>query len=148
MSTTLHFLALNEENLALYLAAQKAETEFWEFIGRAKESDKIDHDAFDAVDEPYGRTGEAWYAARVAMGRGEQLPILEASHRDTEPCELTALFVAGEDFTLTVTDSNIEEIADAWEDSDRKRTFSMGRGKGTVYGWLLEHRGQTITLGS
>jgi hypothetical protein len=147
MSTTLHLLALDEKNLTLFLAAQEAELAYWTLISGENIED-LPATTVSRVTEAYAQTGDAWHEARVAMGRGERLPLLEASHRDTEPCELTALFAAEETFTLTVTDENIQELADAWEASNRKRTFSMARGKGTVMGWLMDHRGQTITLGS
>lgn len=149
MSTTLHLLSLAGEREALFLAAQKAEIEYWLLIGGKGEPETPPSpEEIRAADEAWAKTGEAWYRARVAMDRSEQLPILEASHRDTEECALIELFAATDDFTLTVSDSNIEEIADAWEDSDKKRTFSLGRGKGTVYSWLLAHRGEKITIGS
>lgn len=149
MSTTLYFLSLSPENEALFSAAQKADAAYWELIGADGEDLRsVPQDALIAADRVQNKSADAWYEARVAMDRSEQLPILEASHRDTESCELLALFEAAEGYIITVSDENIQELADAWEDSNSKRTFSMGRGKGTVYSWLLAHRGEKITVSS
>lgn len=147
MSTTLHFLSLTAENEALYRDAKRAEATYWDLI-TSRAISSIPEDELVAADEAFQKTSDAWYAARVAMDRNQQLPILEASHRDIHPCELLQLFDGEEDSLITVSDSNIQELADAWEDSDQKRTFSMGRGKGTVYGWLLDHRGEKIAVES
>lgn len=147
MATTLHFLSLTAENEALFIAAQKADAAYWELIGAGGEDlQSVPQDALIAADRVQNKSADAWYEARIAMGRAEQLPILEASHRDTEECELIALFEAAENHIITVSDGNIEELADAWEESNGKRTFTLGRGKGTVYSWLIAHRGKKITV--
>lgn len=147
MSTTLHFLSLPGELEALYRDSQRAEKAYWTLITTNAIS-SIPQDELIAAQEAFERTSDAWYEARVAMAGDQQLPILESSHRDIHRCELLGLFDLQEDGIVTVSDSNIEEIADAWEDSDQKRTFSLGRGKGTVYSWLLAHRGEKIAVDS
>ncbi len=147
MATTLHFLSLAGEREALFLAAQKAEAEYWNTIGQ-EDLELFPEDELRRLAEAQQQTGEAWYRARVAMDRSEQLPILEASHRDTEECALIELFAATDGFNLTVSDSTIEELADAWEDSNSKRTFPLGLSRATVYSWLLAQRGEKITIGS
>lgn len=149
MSTTLYFLSLSAESEALFIAGQKADDAYWRLIGDSGEHiESVPRDVLTAADRAQDKAAGAWYDARVALGAAEQLPILEASHRDTEECELLALFEAAEGYIITVSDSNIQELTDAWEDSNSKRTFSMGRGKGTVYSWLLAHRGEKITVSS
>lgn len=141
---TFHLISLTGEAEELFLNLKRAEDDWFSLKG--DDFRPMLSDRFHRTKAAHEELTAAWRAARSAMDREQKLPVLELSTEDTVRCELTALFEGGDRFTLTVSDGNIQEIADAWEASEKSRKFTLGRSKGTVLSWLLAHRGERITL--
>lgn len=141
---TFHLISLTGEAEDIFLDLKRAEDAWFDLNGddfRPALSER-----FHRVKTSHEELTAAWRDARSTMDREQKLPVLQLSATDTVRCALMALFDGGDRFTLIVSDSNIQKIADAWEASEKSREFTLGRSKGTVLSWLLAHRGERITL--